>query len=545
MTTNPKSSLTSNRNPKRRRGAMATSPDFGNVRTGKPTTGPTAMLRTPALAGGAREVVRLLVGVILILGLIRGGYFVYSRMTSSQTTTVEETTLQTAKATIDDLVLFANGTGTVVPAEESSFGFHTDGQVSEIYVKIGDQVEAGQILAQLDATGAQVGLAEAQEAMNALTSAAALATAKQTLAEAQESFDLAKETLEFLISPEVLYWEEKVAEREQILADTQAATQTDTSDEAKQNVTEAQTSLEYAQAQLKYFQTVYEESYIPKNFTQTRTMTFRGRTITEVVQVEDEETGKMIDSITPPSEGEITMARADYDLAKASIGEAQFYLDVLNNAAIPEGATGANFVTYIQSKHALETAAYNLNATKLIAPISGTVTALDIHFGDLVDGSSVVTISNIDQPYVLDAYLDAEDWGQVRLGYEVEVTFDMIPDQVFAGTVTEIYPTLDTTSSNSALVQIAARLHEPIPYDLPAGSAASVDVVGGRVEDAVLVPVEALHEIGEGKYTLFVMENGRLRLRVVEVGLQDLTKAEIISGLSASEVVTTGVVETK
>jgi multidrug efflux pump subunit AcrA (membrane-fusion protein) len=61
----------------------------------------------------------------------------------------------------------------------------------------------------------------------------------------------------------------------------------------------------------------------------------------------------------------------------------------------------------------------------------------------------------------------------------------------------------------------------------------------------VLVPVEALHEIGEGQYTLFVMENGTLRLRVVEVGLQDLTRAVISSGLRAGDIVTTGVVETK
>lgn len=493
----------------------------------------------------SNKAIKLFTAVVLIAGLLGGGYFVYSRMTLSQSTTTDETQVQTAKATTGDLVLYANGTGTTIPAEESSFGFSTTGHVSEIFVKVGDPVEAGDVLAQLDETDAQIALAEAQEAMNALTSAAALATAKQTLAEAQESFDLARETLEYLISPEVLYWEEKVPEREQLLAEAQATAQTDTSDEAKQNVTEAQTSLEYAQAQLKYFQTVYEETYVIKNFTQTRTMTLRGRTVTEVVQVEDEETGEMVDSITPPSEGEIAIARADYDLAKASIGEAQTYLEVLNGAEIPEGATGASLVTYIQTKHELETAEYNLSATKLIAPISGTVTALDISVGDLVDASSVVTISNIDQPYSLDAYLDAEDWGEVRVGYEVQVAFDIIPDQVFTGTVTSVHPTLDTTSSSSALVHITARLNDSIAYDLPAGSAASVDVIGGEAQNAVLVPVEALHEIGEGQYTLFVMENGTLRLRVIEVGLQDLTKAEIVSGLSAGDVVTTGVVETK
>jgi multidrug resistance efflux pump len=140
----------------------------------------------------------------------------------------------------------------------------------------------------------------------------------------------------------------------------------------------------------------------------------------------------MVDSITPPSVADRHCC-ADYDLAKASIGEAQIYLDVLSGAEIPEGATGANLVTYIETKHALETAEFNLNATKLIAPIRGTVTALEINVGDLADENSVVTISNIDQPYSLGAYLDAEDWGQVRVGYEVEVAFDISPTRSSPG----------------------------------------------------------------------------------------------------------------
>jgi len=529
--------MTTNRNSnwsrKRRFGAVATSPNFRGATT------EVVGLRT-------NKVIKIAAVIIVIAGLIGGGYFAYSRVTSSQATTVDENPLQMTKATTGDLVLYANGTGTVMPAAESSIGFNATGQVGEIYVKIGDQVEAGQVLAQLDDTDAEIKLEEAQEALSKLTSAAAIATARQSLADAQSDFVTAKETLSYLISPEVLYWEEKLAEREQTLADAQTATQTDTSNAAQQKVTEAGTSLEYARASLSYFQKVYEYQYIAKTFTRYRTMTFRGRVRTEVITVVDEETGKETDLIYPPTEGEIGMARADYNLAKASIAEAQTCLDVLNGAEIPEGATGANLVTYIQTKHALETAEYNLNATKLTAPISGTVTALDINVGDLATtGSTAITISNLDQPYTLDAYLDAKDWGQIKIGYEVEVTFDIIPDQVFKGTVLNIYPVLDTTSSNSALVHITAHLNDVIPYELPSGSAASVDVVGGRAENAVLVPIEALHEIGDGKYTLFVMENGKLRLRVVEVGLQDLTKAEIISGLKAGEVVTTGVVETK
>jgi HlyD family secretion protein len=487
-----------------------------------------------------------LVMVFVLAILIASGGYIYLRVASqTQANTANVSLVQTAKATIGNLVLFARGNGTIQPVPESNLSFTTNGQVSKINVKIGDHVEAGQILAQLDDTDAKIKLAQAQEAMDKLTSTAAIATATQALATAETDFATAKSSLEYLISPEVLYWEEQVDARVQTLSNAQAAAQTDTSDTAKKKVTDAQTALTYAQNQLKYFQTVYEETYVPKTFTQYRTRRGRGGTKTEVVKIVDEITGKKTDLIYPPSEGEIGMARSAYDLAKASIAEAQIYLDVLNGSDIPEGATGVNLVTYLQTKDALETAEYNLNATKLIAPINGTVTARNINVGDLATASSAITISNLDQPYTLDAYLDAKDWGQVKVGYEVDATFDIIPDQVFKGTVTNIYPTLDTTSTNSALVHITARLNSPMAYELPSGSAASVDVVGGHAENAVLVPIEALHKAGDGKYALFVMTNGKLRLRVVEVGVMNLTKAEIISGLKAGDIVTTGVIKIK
>jgi multidrug efflux pump subunit AcrA (membrane-fusion protein) len=71
-----------------------------------------------------------------------------------------------------------------------------------------------------------------------------------------------------------------------------------------------------------------------------------------------------------------------------------------------------------------------------------------------------------------------------------------------------------------------------------------VDVIGGRAENAMLVPIEALHLAGD-QYTVFVMENGQPRLHVVEVGIQDLLYAEIKSGLKPGDIVTTGITVTK
>ncbi len=166
------------------------------------------------------KAIKVIAAVILLAGLVGGGYFAYSRFTSQKSTgTTKENQLQTAKAIRGNLVLAADGTGKIVSATEANLGFSTSGQVSEIDVKVGDQVEAGQVLAGLDNAQAQVELASAREAMNKLTSPAAIAAATKTLGEAQSSFDTAKTALEYLISPQVLYWEENVAEREQALTD--------------------------------------------------------------------------------------------------------------------------------------------------------------------------------------------------------------------------------------------------------------------------------------------------------------------------------------
>ena len=73
---------------------------------------------------------------------------------------------------------------------------------------------------------------------------------------------------------------------------------------------------------------------------------------------------------------------------------------------------------------------------------------------------------------------------------------------------------------------------------------ATVEVIGGQAENVVLVPVESLRELSPGQYAVFVMEDGEPKLRIVEVGLMDFTFAEILSGVEAGEIVTTGLVET-
>ena len=63
--------------------------------------------------------------------------------------------------------------------------------------------------------------------------------------------------------------------------------------------------------------------------------------------------------------------------------------------------------------------------------------------------------------------------------------------------------------------------------------------------NAVLVPIEALHQTSPGNYAVFIIVNGKPQLQVVKVGIQDLVSAEIVSGLQPGDIVSTGLTVTK
>ena len=171
-----------------------------------------------------------------------------------------------------------------------------------------------------------------------------------------------------------------------------------------------------------------------------------------------------------------------------------------------------------QAQQAVTTAQENLAAAKLYAPISGTVMSLNATVGNNVSGS-IMTIDDLSQA-TIQFYLDSSDWTNVKVGYDVSVTFDALTGQTFTGKVTQVMPGLVSTQGSS-MVEGTAMLDKSVDeIGLPVGVDANIDVISGQALNAVLVPVEALHEISDGQYTVFVMENGKPVLRTVEVGLE-------------------------
>jgi HlyD family secretion protein len=477
---------------------------------------------------------------LIIVAAVAGTIYYRQGSPSSQTATDQPQT-QTAVIRQGDLAVYASGTGTLIAQSEASFGFDTSGQVTRVNVQVGDVVESGQVLAELNSESATLAYQQARRTMDELTSPASIATAKQTLATAQDDLVTTRTALQYLVSPAVQIWTERLADAQAALAQAEAEAAANPSDEAKQKVKDAQDAVTLAQANLASANKDYP-SYLKATFTETET---NPRTGEEKVVYYVDETGKRYTNMYAPYQTEIDSAQAAYDLAKATVEETQIYLAALNGEEIPEGATGSSLSTYINANENLVAAQEELDYTKLTAPISGTLMSLDLNLGDYVSsGSAIATISDLTHPS-LEIYMDESDWLYINVGNPVEVTFDILPSRTFSGKIIQVDPGLYSGDFGTSVVRAIVNLDAvDESFNLPLGTSASVEVTGGSARGAILVPIEALNQDGD-QYFVYVQENGTFTKRVVEIGLQDTLYAEVTSGLKAGEVVATNYTETK
>ena len=116
----------------------------------------------------------------------------------------EEPTIATAQASRGDLIISASGSGTLIPASETALGFRSGGVLTELLIEVGDQVEAGELLARLDDTDAQDQVAQVEiELRQAELDRAELDEEADPadLAEAQANLASAQAELTELMSP--------------------------------------------------------------------------------------------------------------------------------------------------------------------------------------------------------------------------------------------------------------------------------------------------------------------------------------------------------
>ncbi len=458
----------------------------------------------------------LIAGAILIV--VVGSGFAYYNLAYLPAQTADEPKIQTATVRQGDLVVYASGSGVLIAGDEIELGFGTNGPVAEIHVQPGDQVIAGDVLAvqgereQLEAAVAadELSAINARQSLDSIYEKADVATAQAqiTLADARDALYSAEYT-------NIVQQEGNRASQATIDA---AAAELENAEDAlaraneklNQDPDDGALQINYANAMSKYQTALGNWNWY---------------------------TGQ-------PTEIQQAMLDAEIAMTKALLGQAELEWERVKDGPDADEIVKAE-LQLANAEAKLAISQRDLEQSIIVAPMDGTVITVNANVGQNVSGT-FITLADLSQPH-LEIFLDETDLGKIDLDYAVEVIFDALPDEVFKGIVIQVDPGLYTSQGVSAVRGLVKLNSESVVMldNLLIGMNAAVDVIGGKAERVVLVPVEALRELSPGEYAVFVLEDGVPRLRTVEVGLMDFTFAEIKSGLKAGEIVTTGIVETE
>lgn len=507
-------------------------------------------------------------GVIIAVVAI-GGYFYGNNQSVAA---AEEPELQTSTVRRGSIVISATGAGTVVPVEELALSFPSAGVLTSLYVSVGDEVALGDLLATIDDGDAQkeVASAELQLAQSIMqTDAAGTATGVSYNEIAVEQAKIAFEEAQTALD-DLLNWEpdeDEIAQAEASLAAAEASYNAARGQEAASatNITVNNISLEQAQRKLDDAQAAYDTAFDPG-----REWEFGIKRMADALEAEREAAIRNLQS----AEDSLAVAQANYNASVSSTNnssstsaESNVLSAELALQTALEGPTEdeivaaetavrqaelvyqqallnqeADQISLAQAELSLESAQQALTDTQLYAPADGTIMSVSSHVGEQVSGT-FITLADLERP-LLELFMDETDLDKVGVGFEVEVIFDALPDETFAGTIIQVDPMLSEVSGVSVLRAVVALDEFAKPQTLPVGLNATVDVIGGRAENALIVPVEAVREIAPDQYAVFVVEDGEPKMQIVEVGLMDFTFAEILFGLEQGDVVSTGIVDT-
>ncbi len=449
-----------------------------------------------------------MIGTIVLLFITTGGYFAYTRTYGAQPQEPQEPTMETDTVRRGDIVLTADGSGELIPAQELALSFRTGGSIAEVLVENGDQVREGDLLARLVTAALARSLAEAD---------VELQLARLELASVREGPS-----------------EAKIADAEAKLRD--ARTQLTLAYDTYQKTIDdgADDAVESAKVMYDWWVGYYQSEkarYEAGEINQTK------HDYAMAAMIEAEEAWERAKNQAQIAEAQ---ALKSVNQARNAVVQAEADLELLQSQPLTDTLMEAE-LKVDEAALAREKAQANLEAARLCAPFNGTVMEIAAEAGDQVGTNTpILTLANLQDP-LLRFWLEESDMRRVAVGNQVNVVFDALPDTTFTGTVVRVDPMLVKVDGTS-VVQAQARLRlDDHDVALLSGMTADVEVVAAEARGALLVPLEALHETPQGGYAAFVVTaEGEVVRREVEVGLRGTLNAEILSGLEPGETVRLG-----
>ncbi|MES0360515.1 MAG: efflux RND transporter periplasmic adaptor subunit [Anaerolineales bacterium] len=498
------------------------------------------------------------IGIVSILVIAAVVYFV-SASRSSAVTVPED--VQTAPINTGPVSEIVGATGTVNSNQSATLNWKTSGIVGETDIQLGDLVQAGDVLADLDQSSlspldilAQADLVNAQKALDELL------VSQVQGANALQAVDAAQDALDEALNPELAQANalQAIAVADKAMDEADRKLKILTAPVPQSALEQAQANLVLAEKKLDDILKQIERIEKKKNKSEKKYKPWESRKIynrileglnMQRIQLQisyENSRQKYQDLQSPPNPNDVGVAEAnlldaqaqlleaerdwerikdgtspaDIALLEARLADAQRERERLKDGPAPEDISAAQArVTAAQSA---------LENTRLIAPFSGTITDVISKTNDQVSaGTPAFRLDDLSLLWV-DVGVSEIDVNLVKVGQPVILTFDAILAKKYNGRVVEVSP---VGSSMLGVVDFKVTVElTDADADVRPGMTAAVEIVVSQIDEALLVPNRAV-QFTQGKRMVYILaDDGSLELIEVALGASSDKYSQVLDG---------------
>ena len=521
--------------------------------------------------------------ILAVVVLLAAGFFLLRKKgTAAQSVLASDTTV----LSYTDLESSISATGTVESSETTKVYSTLAYQVKSVLVEVGDVVQEGDLLAELDAEAIENQIATQQTSMEV-----ASGSANAQVQSAYDAYDNYKQGLDAGLNASLISAQAQVdnaydayvkasnaydryKENVNLGENTQVLSAEASRNNASSALDQAEESYKKAKSARNEARSAYQALKQELETAQSALDDLKAAEIPDEAAIEAAQTSvntltektaeakanyDTLDSQVSSLSTSVDSAQSAYDIAQATYnaalrGEDQAlsdYADAVDSAwrayqtaltsldstkkgtedqlesfsdTLASANAGANTAVTQESIRQLNK---TLDDTKITAPVSGTVTAVYATVGS--SGSGLLFVIEDTNNLVVSTSVKGYDLGDVKTGMAVEIKSDATGDEVISGTLTTIAPTAkknsmgETEASSDPSFDAEVKVEE-INSGLRIGMEARLSYIVAQESHVLAVPYEAVYTDENGQSCILVV-------RTADDGTMTLEKLPVTTGL--------------
>jgi len=496
-----------------------------------------------------------MIGVMTVV-VVGGGYLLFSPKAE---------TYQLVTVTRGSVTESVAVTGNTTPEKSVSIGFQNSGTVARVYYQLGDSVNAGAIIAQLNVAQLSAALQQAQanvHAQQAQLDGLKAGAQPQDIAASQAALQGAQQTLANLYAG---------------ISDAATSAYTKANDAVRTQLNTIFSNAETNQPQLN-FQTTNSQiatnaatlrvsSSIELNAWQQELLSVSpsssAASLTDTLTADLTHLGIVQNLLTAASsalDGNINLSATQLATDKASVStgltevnaavsslntiaqniasqkstvaQAQAQLALKQAGPTPQ-AIAAQQAVVEQAQAGVASADANLQGSEIIAPISGVLSQQDAKVGQqATPGQPLVSVIG-NSGFEVDAGVSETDVGKLSVGDTVSMTLDAFQNETFTGRVFYIAPA--ETNANGVINYLVKVSFDKADPRLKSGLTANLTIATKHKDGVLILPQYAILQNDSGTFVQ-ILQNGKATTTPVMLGIQDEAgNVEVISGVTEGQ----------